>query len=108
MRPPFLIQILKVWHCRSIDGTSYLVADFNLVCVGPDGTTNSEWLLYSIVAGVFFCIYSLGVPFFYYYLLASNAAALYDEDHPDHDAVWAKFSFLYESYRPDIFYWEVC
>jgi hypothetical protein len=102
--PSVSSTVLKVWHCAVIEDRAYMSSDYRLQCWGPDGT-DAKWAAYASVAGVAFVIYPLGIPLFYFYLLKSNEAALYDEAHPDHHRVEAKLSFLYRAYEEQAYYW---
>jgi len=104
--PSVSATILKVWHCRQIEDSYWVVADYRLRCTGPDGT-DPEWLTNALIALGAFFIYPVGVPLFYIYQLKNNQAALYDKEHPEHEAVEAKFSFLYAAYEEQAWYWEV-
>ena len=83
-----------------------MVADYRLRCSGPGGT-DSAWLMNASIAAVAFVLYPLGVPLFYTYKLYKNQDALYDEEHPKHEVVSAKFGFLYAAYEEQAWYWEV-
>ena len=96
---------MKIWHCRQIEESSWVVADYRLRCSGPDGT-DPEWLANAVVAAVAFILYPVGIPSIYLWKLHKNQAALYDEDHPKHEAVSAKFGFLYSAYEEEAWYWE--
>ena len=98
--------ILKIWHCRKIEDSSWLVADYRLRCSGPDGT-DSAWFMNALIAAAAFVLYPLGVPLFYTYKLYKNQDALYDAEHPKHEVVSAKFGFLYAAYEEQAWYWEV-
>jgi hypothetical protein len=104
--PSVSSTVLKVWHCREVEGTAYVSSDYRLVCWTPT-ETNSEWQMNAIIAGIAFFVYPFGIPAFYYYELTTNKDALYDEDHPDHAFVDAKLSFLYRAYEHDAWYWEL-
>lgn len=98
--PSVSSTVLKMWHCRSIEGTWYLYADYRITCDG-------DWNTYAAIAGVAFVVYPLGVPLTFFYLLRSQQEALHDESHPDFPHVSARLSFLYRSYEPQAWYWEV-
>ena len=91
--------ILKVWRCEQIEDSSWLVADYRLRCSGPDGA-DPTWAGYAAFAGIAFVIYPLGIPLFYLYKLYKNKEGLYDEDHPKHESLAARYDFLYASYEP--------
>ena len=103
--PSVSATILKVWHCREIQGTAYVTADYQLQCWDTEGF-NSKWQFHAILAAVAFVVYSLGIPLCYLYLLKVNQTALHDADHPDYYHVNTKMSFLYRSYVPEAWWWE--
>jgi len=94
--------ILKMWNCRNIEGTSYLVADYRVTC-----NDDSSWSMYAALAGVAFVAFPLGIPLFYLYLLLINKDALHDESHADHSNVYARLGFIYRQYEPQAWYWEL-
>jgi len=103
--PSVCATILQVWHCRDINGTSYLVADYQLVCSTSDGV-NAKWLSYAVIAAVAFVVYAIGIPALFIYLLYSNREAMHDEEHPGHKECRSKLGFLYRAYDPAAWYWE--
>ena len=98
--PSVSSTVLRMWHCRRIEYKWYLYADYRITCDG-------SWNAYATIAGVAFLVYPLGVPLGFLYLLRSNQEALHNESHPDFGRVSARFSFLYRSYEPQAWYWEV-
>ncbi len=56
MYPAVSSRVLSFFICRTVSGTSYLVADFELECY------NSEWYQYLPVALVGLLLYPLGIP----------------------------------------------
>ena len=99
--PSVSATVLQMWHCRDIDGTEYLTADYRITCWEGDHLT------YAMIAAIAFVVYPLGIPVFFLYELIANRDALYDEEHQDHADVTAKISFLFRAYKEDAFYWEV-
>jgi len=104
--PSISATVLKVWNCRDIEGTSYVRADYTLVCSTPSGT-DGEWAGYASVAAFAFVLYPVGIPALFAYVLYENQESLHDEDHPEHASTFAKFGFLYSSYNEDTFWWEI-
>ena len=98
--PSVSSTILKMWHCRDIEGTWYLYADYRITCDG-------DWATYATIAGVAFAVYPIGIPLMFWYLLSSNKDALHDESHRDHQTVQARYSFLYRSYEEEAWWWEL-
>jgi len=104
--PSISATVLRVWNCRDIEGTSYVRADYTLVCSTPSGT-EGEWASYASIAAFAFVLYPIGIPALFAYVLYENQESLHDEDHPDHASTFAKFGFLYSSYTEDVFWWEI-
>ena len=103
--PSLTSTILRVWHCRDINGTQYLVADYRLVCVSSSDV-DSKWLGYAMIAGVAFMCYAVGIPLLFSYLLYRNRHALHDVEHPNHAECASKLGFLYKAYTPKAWWWE--
>jgi len=125
--PSVSATILKAWHCRDIEGTWWLVADYHLKCHG------SEYDMCSSVAAGAFLIYPVGIPSLYLYELFTKFRYLYEQDwevlaaqdreaasdegkalllsagemEVRHKQVLAKYGFLYVDYERGAYYWEV-
>ena len=88
-------------HCTEpIEGLRYLQADYRITC-------DEDWVPYAGMAGVAFAVYSLGIPIMYVSILCAYSAALHDKEHPDHQMVNARFSFIFRQYEPESWYWEI-
>jgi hypothetical protein len=105
--------VFQTFACDTIDDdastkTSYLRADYSIQC----GT--AEHTLYRVYAGVMVIIYPLGIPALYAWLLWSKRHKLssnnessvcvvnrYDENE------LRPTRFLWKSYTPNMYYWEV-
>jgi hypothetical protein len=117
--------ILQTFVCEDFDdGTSYMYADYHLSC---HTNTHQFYVLY---AAFMVLLYPIGIPLFYLYLLWSNLSAINPptkrvvketERHivsseiiqleklnlRDNDDNITHLSFLFESYRPGAWYFEV-
>jgi hypothetical protein len=117
--------ILQSFVCEDFDdGTSFMYADYSLSC---HTTLHHQYVIY---ASVMVIIYPIGIPLFYLYLLWSNLSAINPptkrvvkdtERHivspeiiqleklklRDNDETISHLAFLYESYRPGAWYFEV-
>lgn len=122
---PSSTTVLQAFVCENFDdGSSYMYADYSLSC------ETDEHRKYVIYAAVMVFVYPLGIPLFYLYLLWSNLRAINpptkrvvkdaerDIVSPeiiqleklnlrDNDDTITHLSFLYESYRPGAWYFEV-
>ena len=61
--PGICNSILKIFKCRQVDDKWYLDADLTRECF------TSEWNPYAITAAIFFIIYTIGIPLFFYRIL---------------------------------------
>jgi len=87
--------ILGLFVCRSINGESFLVADFNLRCY------DEQWYQYAPAGIIFAILYPLGIPLFFFYLLYSNRRTFH---HPE---VILQLGFLFEAYQYDMWWFEM-
>jgi hypothetical protein len=117
--------ILQAFVCESFDdGSSYMYADYSLSC---QTQLHEQYVIY---AAVMVIVYPIGIPLFYLYLLWSNLSSINPptkrvvkdaERHivspeiiqleklklRDSDDSITHLAFLYESYRPGAWYFEV-
>ena len=78
--PPITATILKVFHCREINGEWYLYADYRLKC---DSSGQRQRALAFSVLG---CImYIVGIPAFFYTVLYVNRDALHFHSEKEKD-----------------------
>jgi hypothetical protein len=106
--------VFQTFACDSVDDsaismTSYLRADYSIQC----GTATHT--LYRVYAGFMVIIYPLGIPALYAWLLWRNRHKL--SDHNDESSVHMisrhtddtlrSTRFLWKSYTPNMYYWEV-
>lgn len=91
---PFVSRTsLGVYNCVEVDGVSYVVAEFSLLCGTP------EWTVAAGYSALFVALYPLGTPIIYY-ILMSRA----DRRSPD---AFLELGFLYEAYNDNRWYWEL-
>jgi hypothetical protein len=105
--------VFQTFACDTIDAsathkTSYLRADYSIQC----GT--AKHTLYRVYAGFMVIIYPLGIPALYAWLLWSNRHKLSSSNKSSvrmlskHDDVSLRSTrFLWKSYTPILYYWEV-
>jgi hypothetical protein len=97
-------QNLSIFRCydKPIDGVYYLIDDYSVACY------DAKYILAAIVGVCFLVVYSFGIPFFLWRFLHKNQAKIgKDANGKAIDLHFNKcFSFLYNGYKPDRFYWE--
>jgi hypothetical protein len=86
--------VISIFICRTVDGTSYLVADYTLHC------HTQAWKLAVVWCSLWFALYVIGLPVF----VAHTVRSLATEE--------TELAFLYAGYRNDkdsriCKYWEV-
>jgi len=86
---------LGVYNCVTVEGVSYLVADFQLNCY------DSTWRTYAIIDGVFVALYPIGIPLVYSVILYRSMA------HMREPETILVLGFLYEAYSGSAWYWEL-
>jgi len=87
--------VLGVYNCITVEGVSYLVADFDLHCF------DSNWQAYAGICVIFVLMYPVGIPLVYYLILRRNYKNLREP------AVILQFGFLYEAYTDQRWFWEL-
>jgi hypothetical protein len=105
--------VFQTFACDTIDDsaadtTSYLRADYSIQC----GT--AKHTLYRVYAGFMVIIYPLGIPALYAWLLWSNRHKLSSSNESsvrmlnrNKDVSLRSTRFLWKSYTPNMYYWEV-
>ena len=95
--PGVSLKILRLFTCRTIDGTSWLVADMRLQCY------TREWSGLAVYAVVMAVVYVAGLPLATFGLLLRQRrlGRLFPTQGPD------PYGFLYEVYGPSAWWWEV-
>jgi len=95
--PSFSNTLFQAFNCFTVDGTSYLRADFAIVCTSDAHGAAQR----AAAAGIAFC--SLGIPVLYLALLYRRRRTL---GRPESMAACAHLAFFYEDYKPEFWYWE--
>jgi len=96
--PGITLKIFRMFKCRNVDGTSYLVADLRLQCY------TAEWAGYAIYAGIMAILYAFGLPMAAFWILFRRRHKLFGLRSMETRAKWG---FLYESYGSTAWWWEV-
>jgi hypothetical protein len=99
--------IFQTFACDVIpNGGSYLRADYSVSC------TTRTHTVYRIYSGVMILVYPIGIPALYAYLLWQQRKQLHiSTDLPsqlrNRDLSLRKTRFLWQTYKPALYYWEV-
>ena len=94
--PPLSRRVVEYFTCSpEIDGQYYLEKDYRIPCY------SGAWNNLVGLAIVAFLIYPFGIPFYFAYQLYKRRKNL------NNDLVRARFGFLYEAYRPEVYLWDV-
>eukprot|EP00953_Heterococcus_sp_UTEX-ZZ885_P019923 11128-Heterococcus_DN1.PRE.3 len=103
--------VFQTFACDNVDAKvqkSYLRADYSIEC----GTTKHN--LFKVYAGIMVIVYPLGIPALYSYLLWRNKYKLSSKNDASvrmldrhRDVSLRPTRFLWKSYRPRMYYWEV-
>jgi len=99
--PSVSATVVQLYRCHLVEGEWYLVADYRMLCY------DSEWWGYGILGFVAFLLYPIGIPGLFWVLLRLNMEVLHDDAHPDYESVHDKLGFIYSSYEPQAWYWEL-
>ncbi len=86
---------LSFFLCRTVDGTSYLVADFTLQC------GSEEWNKYLPLAIVAVLVYPIGIPCALFIALYRVRRRL------KHPHVQMSYGLAYEAYLNEYWWWEL-
>ena len=95
--PGICNSILKIFKCRQVDDKWYLDADLTRECF------TSEWNPYAITAGIFFFIYTIGIPLYFYRILKYYKTKKILRKKK----VAYKYGFLYLGYKEDLWWFEI-
>ena len=93
--PSLSSTVLRQFVCLSIDSTQWLLTNLRVQCY------TSDWYFYSYVSIPFIVLYPIGIPLFFFVLLASNRHNLHER------RVQAQLGFLYASYQHSLWWWEI-
>lgn len=93
---PFSSKVtLGVYNCVTVEGQTYVAADFTLNC------TDDYYTRTAAINAIFVLLYPIGVPVACFYILYRNLHRLREPE------VVLQFGFLYDAYADDRWYWEV-
>jgi len=99
-------SIFQLFKCHPIEGTSYLVADYNVKC------GEGEWLTYMgiAVAGIF--LYTIGIPLYLFVKLYQSREVLHSDDleperHAEHAMAQKKLGSVYGDYSNEAYYFDL-
>jgi hypothetical protein len=98
-------RIFQVFRCHDMSeiGQSRLYHDYSIKCWEKDGEHGPAVFL--AVLGIIF--FSVGMPLAMFYGLWQNRSSLHDKSHPRHRDTLRRFGFLYSSYEPAFWWWEI-
>ena len=122
--PSISVKIFTTFACQDFDdGTSFLLVDYSLDCQSDQHT------FFEAYAGLMVCVYPIGVPTMYFFLLfrtrqqlkagqvekeeqVSKKQALEEalqgrEESEEEDPTLKALSFLYDSYQPKYWWFEI-
>lgn len=84
--------------CEHVEGQWFLAVDMRLQCF------TQEWLGYAIYGAIMAVVYVFGLPAVIFSCLWMNRKTLYGKDSA---ATLRKYGFLYDTYGPAAWFWEV-
>lgn len=87
--------ILRLYSCRSIEGISYLNADFRIRC------DSKEWKMYAKFNIFFTLVFPVGIPLLFMFLMYTRRHNLHRPE------VLVKLGFLYAAYFEDAWWFEI-
>lgn len=87
--------LLSMYNCITINGVSYLMADFRVQC------TSESHIVHALIIAPFAFFYSLGIPFCYGYYLFKHRSELRNPH------MLIKAGFIYESFNDNAWYFEL-
>jgi hypothetical protein len=99
--------LFQTFACDAIpNGGSYLRADYSVSC------NTAKHTVYKIYSGLMILVYPIGIPALYAYLLWHQRKQLHTSDElstqsRDSDISLRKTRFLWQTYKPALYYWEV-
>jgi hypothetical protein len=122
--PSVSVRIFTTFACQDFDDwSSFLKADFSLDCL------SSQYSIFSVYAGLMIVVYPVGVPLLYFFLLfrkrklleagqverekeiqittALEEALVKRDENEGKDPALKALSFLYESYKPKYWWFEI-
>lgn len=93
---PFSSKVtLGVYNCVTVEGQTYVAADFTLNCSDP------YYIRTASINAIFVLLYPIGVPVACFFLLYKNLHRLREPE------TVLQFGFLYDAYTDDRWFWEI-
>ena len=109
--PSVTTSIFAMFPCINVDPDAvddlddyYLIADTSISCTSP------RYFLGVTYAAIFILIYPIGIPFLYYYLLNKKKEEIKSRNNINPNTLRNSvkmLEFLYKSYKPSAWYFEV-
>ena len=93
--PAVSSTILRLYVCKEVGDTSYLVADMSVEC------HTTKWKAFTYYGVFMILLYPIGIPLFFFTLLYKNQDTLRENDTK------ARIGFLYAGYRHDVWWFEM-
>jgi hypothetical protein len=90
--PGVTSDMLRLFHCQSIYGEAYLVADLSIKCF------EDTWIVAAVFGLVGIVAYTIGIPFIFYRLIATQESL-------DSEETQARLGFLYTQYKYEQGFW---
>ena len=97
LHPSISGKAMEFFRCRTIDGESYLMADYSLVCY------DATWYAYLVVVVLVLVFFSFGAPVAIAYVLYTRRDTLYEDDGTPKPQ---PLDVLFAIYKPRAFYYE--
>jgi hypothetical protein len=89
---------MRLFKCRNVEGVWWLAADMRLRCY------TGEWAGYAVYAVIMIALYVIGLPLTLFQVLWRRRYKLFGE-RSTHTRL--TYGFLYESYGPGAWWWEI-
>ncbi|GMH88575.1 hypothetical protein TrST_g11202 [Triparma strigata] len=101
--PTVSTTLMKFFPCDLMDdGQKWLRADYSVSCLASNRTPMAVFSVSMV------CVYPIGVPALYFFLLWKNKARINrPADEREEDEGIIGISFLYESYKPQYWWFEL-
>jgi hypothetical protein len=87
--------MVRLYSCQSIEGTSYLQSDFNVLC------SSKAWFQRALLNIVFVVIYPIGIIFLFGWILFENRKDLHTPE------ALIQFGFLYGAFNRERWWFEL-
>jgi hypothetical protein len=96
--PGVSLKLMRLFKCRNIEGVWWLAADMRLQCY------TGTWAGYAVYAVIMIALYVVGLPLTLFLVLWRRRHNLFGEKSAKNRLA---FGFLYESYGPGAWWWEI-